>query len=92
MSKDKIFKEVVNQHHSAKRGFKESYCFNTKHNDIIFRMECTLRKHQSEQLSDQNKLAMLTKKINKRQEAIDKMQEHLEVANTITESDVGDAE
>lgn len=87
MSK-KILNEILDQHKSALRGFKEHYCFETKQKDILFRLECSLRKCLSEQLADQNRVAALTKKMEKRQKEIDKWNAYLEVTKTVTKEDV----
>lgn len=88
-STDKIFKDVVNQHECAKRGFKDGYCFETKQKDILFHIDYALRKHQSEQLADQNRVAILNKKMSKRQTLIENLITQLEVSASVTESDVG---
>jgi len=89
MNIDKVFKDVVNQHECAKRVFKESYSFSTKQQDILHGVEMVLRKHQSEQLTDQNKMAALSKKIDKRQTVIDDLTKQLEIVKSVTELDIG---
>lgn len=86
---DKIFKGVVNQHECAKRVFKDGYCFETKQKDVLFHIDYALRKHQSEQLADQNRVATLNKKMSKRQILIENLITQLEVSASVTELDVG---
>lgn len=91
MKSDKIFKGVVSQHECAIGLFKDGYSFDTKQKDILFHLEIALRKHQSEQLSDQNKVAVLNKKIDKRQVLIDDLINQLEISRDVTEGDIADA-
>lgn len=88
MKSDKVFKDVVNQHECAKRVFREGYSFSTKQQDILRSLEMALRKQQSEQLADQNKVAALNKKIDKRQTLIDWRDCQLEIAKSVTELDI----
>lgn len=88
MNIDKIFDDLINQHECAVRLFKGSYSFNTKQRDILFHLETAIRKYQSEQLADRNKVSTLNKKIDKRQVLIDSLTSQLEIAKSITELDI----
>lgn len=88
MKSDKVFNDVVRQHEAAVRMFKGGYSFDTKQRDILFHLEMSVRKHQSEQLADQNKVAALNKKIEKRQILIDELNTQLETSNMVTEEDI----
>lgn len=88
MKSDKVFKDVINQHECAMRMFKDGYSFKTKQNDILYYLEASIRKHQSEQLSDENKVAALNKKIDKRQVLIDSLTSQLEISKSVTEEDI----
>lgn len=88
MNTDKIFKDLINQHECAASLFKSGYSFDTKQRDILFHLEITLRKHRSEQLAEENKVAALNKKIDKRQTLIDSLASQLEIAKSITELDI----
>lgn len=88
MKIDKIFDDLINQHECAVRLFKGSYSFNTKQRDILFHLETAIRKYQSEQLADRNKVDTLNKKIDKRQVLIDSLTSQLEIAESITELDI----
>ena len=89
MSDNKILKDVINQHESAMRVFKGCYSFDTKQKDILFYLETSLRKYQAEQLADQNKVAALSKKIDKRQVTIESLLNQLEITKSVTELDIG---
>lgn len=88
MNTDKILMDLINQHESAVRLFKSSYSFDTKQKDILFHLEMALRKHRSEQLTDQNKVATLNKKMDKRQTVIDNITSQLEISKSLTELDI----
>lgn len=88
MGKDEVIKDVINQHECAMKLFKDGYSFDTKQKDIVFYITTSLRKHQSEQLSDQNKVDILNKKIDKRQILIDDLINRLEISKSVTEMDV----
>lgn len=83
-----IYKDVTNQHECAKRIFKDCYSFDIKQKDILFEVENTLRKYQAEQLVDQNKVAALNKKMDKRQVVIDNLLNRLEITKNLTEDEI----
>ena len=89
MKDEEIFQRVVREHQGAMRMFKDRYRFKAKQDDILFYLGSTLRKHQSEQLSDQKKVEALNKKIAKRQPIIDQLANQLEITKSVTESDIG---
>lgn len=89
MKIDKVFKDVVNQHECAIRIFKDRYSFKVKQEDILFYIQASLTKYKGEQLTDQNKVTALNKKIDKRQTVIDDLTKQLEIAKSVTELDIG---
>jgi len=89
MNREKIFKDIVNQHECAMRLFKDGYSFDTKQHDILFYIETSLRKYQAEQLADQNRVVALNKKMDKRQILIEGLISQLEISKSVTELDIG---
>lgn len=88
MKDEEIFQRVVSEHEGALMKFKDSYRFKVKQNDILYYLEAPLRKYLSEQLSDQNQVAALNKKIDKRQIKIDLLTNQLEISKSVTEEDI----
>lgn len=88
MNYDKVFNDAVNQHKAAMRKFTSGYSFDTKQKDILFNLEISIRKYQSEQLADQNKIDALNKKIYKRQTIIEDMSIQLEISKSVKLEDI----
>jgi hypothetical protein len=86
MKDEKIIKlalaDIVHEHTCAIRGFGDGYCFDTKHQHILFEKDYKLRKLQGIQEADRRKMEGLREAIEKRQPEIDRlMLEHYTVEN-----------